>query len=151
MNTKQSSTRNGKSSVRIAKLSAERRKRFKLGLKFIQLQFNYVTISTVGLQKFLEDREKFHAEADKSFWKAIAELIPREVPVIEKKGKKEKKPTIVVIQGPKPGKPTDLSRMRQLLVKLKHEPPVHMIKPPHECVDLPTTSTTNQGVLATAK
>ncbi|KAE8678550.1 Clathrin light chain 1 [Hibiscus syriacus] len=55
-------------------------------------------------------------------------IIPNEVPTIEKKGKK---PSIVVIQGPKPGKPTDLSRMRQLLVKLKHNPPPHMkTKPP---------------------
>lgn len=72
---------------------------------------------------------KFHAEADKNYWKAIAELIPNEVPAIEKKrGKKDqdKKPSIVVIQGPKPGKPTDLSRMRQILLKLKHNTPPHL-------------------------
>ena len=47
---------------------------------------------------------------------------------IEKRGKKdkEKKPSIVVIEGPKPGKPTDLSRMRQILLKLKHNTPLHM-------------------------
>lgn len=84
---------------------------------------------------YLANREKFHAEAEKNYWKAIAELIPQEVPVIEKRGRKKdedkKKPSIVVVQGPKPGKPTELSRMRQILLKLKHNSPPHMKpKPP---------------------
>lgn len=82
---------------------------------------------------YLANQEKFHKEADKQYWKTIGEIIPREVPNIEKKrGKKDqdKKPSITIIQGPKPGKPTDLSRMRHLLLKLKHTPPPHMVPPP---------------------
>lgn len=77
---------------------------------------------------FVANLEKFHAEADKNYWKAIAELIPNEVPTIDKRGKKdqEKKPSVVILQGPKPGKPTDLARMRQILLKLKHNAPPHL-------------------------
>lgn len=78
---------------------------------------------------FMANHNKFYAEADKNYWKAIAELLPNEVPAIEKKkGKKdqEKRPCIVVTRGPKPGKPTDLSRMRQILLKLKHNAPDHL-------------------------
>nr|XP_028954643.1 clathrin light chain 2-like [Malus domestica] len=78
---------------------------------------------------FLANQEKFHAGVDKNYWKAIADLIPNEVPAIEKKrGKKdmERKPSILVVQGPKPGKPTELSRMRQRLLKLKHNTPPHL-------------------------
>ncbi|KAL5215967.1 hypothetical protein ABZP36_007368 [Zizania latifolia] len=81
---------------------------------------------------FIASQEKFHAAADKHYWKSISELIPHEIATIGKRGKKDKdkKPSITVIQGPKPGKPTDLSRMRQILVKLKHAPPPHMMQPP---------------------
>ncbi|KAG6515525.1 clathrin light chain 2-like [Zingiber officinale] len=78
---------------------------------------------------FLAHQEKFYANVDKHYWKAITELIPHEIPNIEKrKARKDqdKKPSIVVIQGPKPGKPTDLSRMLQIMIKLKHDTPPHL-------------------------
>lgn len=82
----------------------------------------------------MANQEKFHKSAPNHYWTAISELIPREVVNIEKRrGKKDKennKPSITVIQGPKPGKPTDLSRMRHIVVKLKHNPPAHMMPPP---------------------
>lgn len=84
-------------------------------------------------QLYLVNQEKFHKEANKQYWKAIAEIIPREVSKIEKRGRKkndENKPSVMVIQGPKPGKPTDLTRMRQLIGKLKQNPPPHMLPPP---------------------
>jgi len=84
-------------------------------------------------KQYLATQEAFHKNADKQYWKAIGDIIPHEVPTIEKKrGKKEqeKKPGITIIQGPKPGKPTDLSRLRHILVKLKHTPPPHMVPPP---------------------
>ncbi|XP_071714495.1 clathrin light chain 1-like [Rutidosis leptorrhynchoides] len=86
-----------------------------------------------GEKMYVAKQETFHKEADKQYWKAIAELIPREVPNIEKRGNKkdkDKKPSITVVQGPKPGKPTDLSRLRHLIVKLKVTPPAHMVPPP---------------------
>ncbi|XP_023743475.1 clathrin light chain 2 [Lactuca sativa] len=89
---------------------------------------NNTTINREKEKLYLESREKFHAEAGKNYFTAIAEMIPKEVPKLEKRGKKanEKPTSIVVIQGPKPGKPTDLSRMRQILVSLKYNPPTHM-------------------------
>lgn len=87
---------------------------------------------------FLANQEKFHAEANEAYWRAIGELISKEVPTIEKKGKKdkEKQPSVIVIQGPKPGRPTELSRMRQILVKLKHNPPAHMKTSPKPSSEL---------------
>ncbi|XP_068328072.1 clathrin light chain 1-like [Pyrus communis] len=84
-------------------------------------------------QLFLANQEKFHAEVDKKYWKAIADLIPNEVPSIEKREKKdmEKKPSIIVVQGLKLGKPIELLRMRHILLKLKHNTPPHLkLSPP---------------------
>ncbi|CAM6051528.1 unnamed protein product [Sphagnum compactum] len=84
---------------------------------------------------YLANQENFHKNADKAYWKAVAELLPKELPPsLEPKGRKnkdknEKKSTFVANKGPKPGKPTDLGRMRQVLLKLKHNPPAHMIPP----------------------
>ncbi|KAI3947572.1 hypothetical protein MKW92_016815 [Papaver armeniacum] len=87
---------------------------------------------------FLANQENFNKNADKQYWKSISELIPHEVASLEKKkGKKdsEKKPSVVIVQGPKPGNPTDLSRMRQILIKLKHETPSHLIPSPLKPTD----------------
>ena len=85
------------------------------------------------MQIYLANQEKFHKEADKHYWKAIAGIIPREVANIDKRrGKKEaeNKPSINVMRGPKPGKPADLARMCQMILKLKQNPPPHMMPPP---------------------
>ncbi|KAL8507463.1 hypothetical protein ACS0TY_018127 [Phlomoides rotata] len=108
---------------------------FKVGF-YEKRKLTVETNKTTNREKeklLLASQEKFHKEADKQYWKTIAELIPYEVPSIEKRGKKkdqDKKPSITVVQGPKPGKPTELSRMRGILVKLKHNPPPHMLPPP---------------------
>ena len=36
-------------------------------------------------QLFVANRNKFYHEADKNYWKAIAELLPNEVPTKEKR------------------------------------------------------------------
>ncbi|URD86872.1 Clathrin light chain [Musa troglodytarum] len=56
-------------------------------------------------------------------WDFLVDPIISRFANIEKRGKKEEqKPSFVVIHRPKPGKPTDLSTMCQILVKLKHTP-----------------------------
>jgi hypothetical protein len=96
---------------------------------------------------FVSSQEKFYTEADKDYWKTIAELVPNEVATIENRGKKkkdnEKKPFIVVVHGPKPGKPTELSRMRHILIKLKHNTPSHLKFAP-----IPATGPSTSGAKA---
>ncbi|KAI3470868.1 hypothetical protein Pfo_027531 [Paulownia fortunei] len=90
---------------------------------------------------FLASQEKLHDEADKDYWRSIAELTHKEVLAIEKrKGKKdqEKKPSIAVVQGPKPGKPTDLASLPQILLKLKHNTPPHLKPSPLPSPDAKT-------------
>lgn len=101
---------------------------------------------------FVVKQEKFHAEASKHYWKAIAELVPNEVAAIKKRRKKEeeKEPSVVVIQGPKPGKPTDLSRMRQVLSKLKHNSPLPLKTSPEPARDGPEASTGKTQAAASA-
>nr|GMD57644.1 clathrin light chain 2-like [Ipomoea batatas] len=94
---------------------------------------------------FLSSHEKFYAEADKHYWETIAELVLNEVPTTVKKNTKDdqqRKHSIAVIQGPKPGKPADLSRMQEILLKLKHNAPPHLdlSQPPST-----TTATTKGG------
>ena len=96
----------------------------------------------------MANQNKFYDEADKNHRKAIAELLCNGVPTIEKKkGKKdqEKKPSFVVIQGPKPGKPTDLSRMRQVLLKLKHDAPNHLKPAPSKDAKTSDVATPSQA------
>lgn len=106
-----------------------------------------------ALQVFLASQGKFHADADKNYWKTIADLIPNEVPTIAKKrGKKEqeKQPSIIVVQGPKPGKPTDLARMRQILIKLKHNTPPHLKPSPPPAPTTKDAKTGGEGSVATS-
>ncbi|KAL7146805.1 hypothetical protein ABFS83_06G067100 [Erythranthe nasuta] len=104
---------------------------------------------------FVAGHEKFHAEADKDYWKSIADLIPKEVPVLEKrKGKKdqEKKASVVVVQGPKPGKPTDLARMRNVLIRLKSNTPPHLkFSPPPAAPDAKADAPKAPSVVVSAE
>ncbi|XP_023752919.1 clathrin light chain 2 [Lactuca sativa] len=109
---------------------------------------NNIATNRESEKVYLAAREKFHEEADKSYWKAIADLVPKEVAVIETRGSKkelDKKPSVAVVQGPKPGKPTDLSRLRQILIKLKHSTPLHLkhSPPPPSASTTTTTSSTS--------
>ncbi|RVW44561.1 Clathrin light chain 2 [Vitis vinifera] len=56
-------------------------------------------------QLFEANQDMFHAEAEKNYWRAIMELSSNEVPATEKRRRNdnEKKPSVIVIQGPSPG------------------------------------------------
>ncbi|KAJ7566526.1 hypothetical protein O6H91_02G107200 [Diphasiastrum complanatum] len=82
-------------------------------------------------KEFLRESENLHATAEKHYWKAVAALLPTKMPVheIESCNCKDKhgiKHSAVVNRHPKPGKPTDLSRMHQILMKLKNNTPDHL-------------------------
>ncbi|KAG1337725.1 putative Clathrin light chain 2 [Cocos nucifera] len=68
---------------------------------------------------------KFHAAAEKNYRRQLqSSSLVRCQRGEEKKGKKaEKKQSVLTIQRPNPGKPADLSRMRRILLELKHYPP----------------------------
>ncbi|KAL3718010.1 hypothetical protein ACJRO7_003188 [Eucalyptus globulus] len=86
---------------------------------------NNKTTNRRKVKLFLASLGKFHTEADKNFWKAIAELLPNEIPTIEnKRGKKDQREEALCCRCPKPGKPTEISRMQQIL--LKHNAPSHL-------------------------
>ncbi|KAG6752426.1 hypothetical protein POTOM_044654 [Populus tomentosa] len=90
---------------------------------------NHKWATPLAQENFFNDNN-MHSSEVYGFGMPSPKIIPREVPSIDKRrGRKvdEEKPSIAVIQGPKPGKPTDLSRMRQLFVKLEQNPPPHMM------------------------
>lgn len=72
--------------------------------------------------------------------------------IAKKRGKREqeKQPSIVVVQGPKPGKPTDLARMRQILIKLKHNTPPHLKPSPPPAPTTKDAKTGGEGSVATS-
>ncbi|KAK6142575.1 hypothetical protein DH2020_022923 [Rehmannia glutinosa] len=83
-------------------------------------------------QLYLAQQEKFHKEAHKHSWKAIAEIIPGKFQRKGERKRKKKRNLSGSLFKDRSGKPTDMSRMRQILLKLKQTPPPHDATPPEK-------------------
>eukprot|EP00270_Netrium_digitus_P014581 TRINITY_DN497_c0_g1_i1.p1 TRINITY_DN497_c0_g1~~TRINITY_DN497_c0_g1_i1.p1 ORF type:complete len:229 (-),score=39.14 TRINITY_DN497_c0_g1_i1:331-975(-) len=78
---------------------------------------------------YLENLESLNAKAGGNYWEAVTAFVNFETQVKKEKVKAKGEPvrTSTLLNDAKPGKHTDLTRMRQVLLKLKHNPPAHLI------------------------
>ncbi|KAJ7558854.1 hypothetical protein O6H91_04G058800 [Diphasiastrum complanatum] len=83
---------------------------------------------------FLANQEIFYATAHKHYWKAVSELILNsELSLADSNGRdlgkdqqKKQCHMILKVEGPKPGKATELTRMLEVILKLKHNIPAYI-------------------------